>query len=132
MIEDMGVRRFRRDTNATTSAHVKKLAAVLGRSPDTATAEDLRALPGAPDASAACNRRRMNSTVSALRFFFRITLDRPEMTRHLGSLHEPRKLPRVLSPEEVGCAAGSGRRSPKYKAALERRLWRGLARAWRS
>ena len=43
----------------------------------------------------------INATVTALRFFFKVTLDRPETGRHLVFVHEPRKLPRVLSPEEV-------------------------------
>jgi integrase/recombinase XerD len=43
----------------------------------------------------------MNSAVSALRFFFGVTLDRPDMDRHLTFVSEPRKLPVVLSPEEI-------------------------------
>ena len=43
----------------------------------------------------------INGTVTALRFFFTVTLDRPEMARHLTFVHEPRKMPVVLSPEEV-------------------------------
>jgi integrase len=39
--------------------------------------------------------------VTVLRFFLKVTLDRPETTGHLVSVYEPRKLPRVLSPEEV-------------------------------
>jgi hypothetical protein len=44
---------------------------------------------------------RINSSVSALRFFFTITLDRPDMARHLTFVREPRKLPAVLSPDEL-------------------------------
>jgi integrase len=43
----------------------------------------------------------INATVTVLRFFFKVTLDRPETTGHLVFVYEPRKLPRVLSPEEV-------------------------------
>jgi site-specific recombinase XerD len=39
--------------------------------------------------------------VTVLRFFFKVTLDRPDIMRHLVFVYEPRKLPRVLSPEEV-------------------------------
>jgi integrase/recombinase XerD len=76
------------------------LATFLGRSPDTATPEELRAFQlhltknGAQPPS-------INATVTALRFFFKVTLDRPETTRHLVFVYEPRKLPRVVSPEEV-------------------------------
>jgi integrase len=59
----------------------------------------------------------INATVTALRFFFKVTLDRPETTRHLDFVYEPRKLPRVLTPEEVLrlLEAAPG---PKHKAAL--------------
>src|ERR1700694_3922577 len=42
MLDDMSVRRFTPDTQRDYIRAVKKLAAFLGRSPDTATAEDLR------------------------------------------------------------------------------------------
>ena len=42
-----------------------------------------------------------NSAVAALRFFFTITLDRPDLSRKLVRLAYPRKLPTVLSAEEV-------------------------------
>jgi hypothetical protein len=43
----------------------------------------------------------INSTVAALRFFFTVTLDRPDLARRLTIVHEPRRLPAVLSVEEV-------------------------------
>jgi hypothetical protein len=58
----------------------------------------------------------INSTVSALRFFFTVTLGRADAARHLTFVHEPRKLPVVLSPEEVArlleAAPGAGVPSP--------------------
>jgi integrase/recombinase XerD len=59
----------------------------------------------------------INSMVSAWRFFFSVTLDRPEITKRLTFVAEPRKIPVVLSPEEVArfLEAAPG---PKYKAAL--------------
>jgi integrase len=67
----------------------------------------------------------MNSTVTALRFFFRVTLDRPEMARHLTLVRQPRKLPSVLSEEEVVrlLEAANGL---KYKAALSIAYGAGL------
>jgi integrase/recombinase XerD len=60
---------------------------------------------------------KINGTVTALRFFFDVTLDRPDIAKHLSFVYEPRKLPIVLSPEEVvrflEAAPGI-----KYKAAL--------------
>ena len=43
----------------------------------------------------------MNSHVAALRFFFTTTIDRPDLSRKLLRVSYPRKLPMVLSPEEV-------------------------------
>jgi integrase/recombinase XerD len=63
--------------------------------------------------------------VTVLRFLFKVTLDRPETTRHLVFVYEPRKLPRVLSPEEVLrlLEAAPG---PKHKAALSVAYGAGL------
>ena len=42
MIEDMSVRGFKEDTRRDYVRHVRAFAAFIGRSPDTATAEELR------------------------------------------------------------------------------------------
>ena len=100
MLDDMTMRRFTPDTQRDYIRSVKKLAAFLGRSPDTATAEDLRAFQLHLTATGV-RPPTINTIVTVLRFFFKVTLDRPEITRHLVFVYEPRKLPRVLSPEEV-------------------------------
>ena len=100
MIEDMRMRNFALGTQRDYIRGVKRLAAFLGRSPDTATAEELRAFQHHLTA-ATFNPASINITVSALRFFFRVTVDMPETTRHLVHIYEPQKLPRVLPPEEV-------------------------------
>jgi integrase/recombinase XerD len=71
----------------------------------------------------------INSTVSALRFFFTVTLGRADTARHLTFVHEPRKLPVVLSPEEVArlLEAAPG---VKYKAALSVAYGPGLRVSW--
>jgi site-specific recombinase XerD len=68
---------------------------------------------------------KINATVSALRFFFNVTLDRPDLAKPLTSRHEPRKVPIVLSPEEVArfLEAAPG---IKYKAALSVAYGAGL------
>src|SRR6202051_2386187 len=124
MLEDMSMRRFVPDTQREYSGAVKRLAAFLGRSPDTATPEELRSfqlhLTGT-----GVRPPTISTTVTALRFFFKVTLDRPETTRRLVFVHEPRKLPRVLSPEEVLrlLEAAPG---PKHKAALSLAYGAGL------
>ena len=89
MIQDMMVRNFVPDTQREYIRAVKKLATFLGRSPDTATAEDLRAFQVHLTESGT-NPPTMNATVTALRFFFKVTLDRPQTTRHLVFVFEPR------------------------------------------
>ena len=115
MIQDMKVRNFVPDTQREYIRAVKKLAAFLNRSPDTATAEDLRAFQ-LHLTETGTKPPTINSTVTALRFFFKVTVDRPETTRHLVFVYEPRKLPRVLSPEEV-LRLLEAAPNPKYKAA---------------
>jgi site-specific recombinase XerD len=124
MIEDMTVRKFVEKTQKDYIRHVKGLTIFVGRSPDTATAEDLRRYQlhltenGVRPPS-------VNSAVSALRFFFSVTLDRPEVTKRLTFVAEPRKIPVVLSPEEVTrfLDAAPG---PKYKAAFGAAYGAGL------
>jgi site-specific recombinase XerD len=103
---------------------VKTLSEFLGRSPATATPEDLRRFQ-VHQSAAGAQPPVMNSTVTALRFFFRVTLDRPEMARHLTLVRQPRKLPSVLSEEEVLrlLEAANGL---KYKAALSIAYGAGL------
>src|SRR5271167_1738393 len=124
MLEDMSLRRFVPDTQREYIRAVKRLATFLGRSPDTATAEELRAFQ-LHLTETGVHPPSINATVTALRFFFKVTLDRPEATRHLVFVYEPRKLPRVLSPEEVLrlLEAAPG---PKHKAALSVAYGAGL------
>jgi integrase/recombinase XerD len=116
MIEDMIVRGFTEKTRNDYIRNVRAFAAFIGRSPDTAKAEDLRRFQlhqrqsGMPPPS-------INSAVSALRFFFTVTLDRPDLARRLTVVRQPRRLPAVLSAEEVVLLLQAAP-GPKYKAAL--------------
>lgn len=67
----------------------------------------------------------INGSVSALRFFFTVTLDRPDLSRRLVLARYPRKLPAVLSVEDVGqlLEAAPG---IKYKAILGTAYGAGL------
>lgn len=100
MIDDMNMRHFGRETQRNYIRDVGRFATFLGRPPDTATAEDLRRFQveqretGVPVPT-------MNSIVSALRFLFTQTLDRPDLARRLVRVSHPRKLPVVLSRDEV-------------------------------
>jgi integrase/recombinase XerD len=124
MIEDMTMRGFTEKTRHDYIRCVKTLAAFIDRSPDTATAEDLRRFQ-LHQTQAGMQPPGINSSVSALRFFFTVTLDRPDLARRLTVVHQPRKLPTVLSVEEVTrlLEAAPG---PKYKAALGTAYGAGL------
>jgi site-specific recombinase XerD len=124
MIEDMSVGHFASKTQHDYIRAVVNLARFIGRSPDTATNEDLRQFQLHLTENGA-GTPLINSTVSALRFFFTVTLDRADAARHLTVVHQPRKLPVVLSPEEVArlLEAAPG---IKYKAALSVAYGAGL------
>jgi integrase/recombinase XerD len=100
LIDDMNMRRFSRETQRNYIRDVGRFATFLGRSPDTATADDLRRFQ-VEQRDAGVPVPTMNSIVSALRFFFTHTIDRPDLARKLVRLAHPRKLPVVLSRDEV-------------------------------
>jgi integrase/recombinase XerD len=124
MIEDMTIRKFAPKTQHDYLQRVKNFAAFLGRSPDTASFEDARRYQlhltmsgvGVPT---------VNQTVSTLRFFFKVTLGRSDIVNHTQFVREPRKLPVVLSPEEVARLLGAAP-GLKYKAALSVAYGAGL------
>jgi site-specific recombinase XerD len=124
MIEDMTVRNFVEKTQHDYIRSIKNLTKFLGRSPDTATPEDLRRyqlhLIGT-----GLRPPTINGTVTALRFFFTVTVDRPDVTKPLTFVAEPRKIPVVLDPEEVVrfLEAAPGL---KYKAAFAAAYGAGL------
>ena len=126
MIEDMSVRRFGDKTRHDYIRSVENFAKFLGRSPDTATGEDLRRYQ-VHQTGSGVHPPAMNSSVAALRFFFKTTLGRADLATQLARVHYPRRLPRVLSLEDVGrlleAAPGPGL---KYKAALSAAYGAGL------
>ena len=100
MIDDMRMRKLAEKTQSHYIRAVCKLAAFLGRSPDTATVEDLRRFQlhlvdqGTSPIS-------LNATITGLKFFFEVTLDRGELMAKMQPVRVPRTLPVVLSREEV-------------------------------
>ncbi len=124
MIDDMTARRFTEDTQRDYVRNVRMFAAFLGRSPDTATKEDLRRFQ-LHMAQQQISPWSINAAIAALRFFFTVTLERPNLIRLLRIVNEPRKAPVVLSQEEVArlLEAAPG---VKYKAALSVAYGAGL------
>ena len=116
MLEDMVMRGLGSHTRQDYIRHVRRFAKFLGRAPDTATVEDIRHFQLFQHENGV-GPATINSTVSALRFLFTVTLKRRDLARALVITRNPRKLPDVLSIEEavrlLEAAPGI-----KYKAAL--------------
>ncbi len=116
MIEDMALRKLSPQTQTAYIRAIIKFTRFLRRSPDTATADDLRRYQ-LHLVEAGISNIMLNATITALRFFFGVTLDRADVTAKMSTLREPRTLPVVLSREEVArLIDASGK--PKYQAAL--------------
>ena len=124
MIEDMTVRGFGEKTRNDYIRHVRSFAAFIGRSPDTATEEDIRRFQ-LHQRQSGMQPPSMNTAVSALRFLFTITLYRPDLVHRLTIVRQPRRLPDVLSVEEVALLLQAAPGS-KYKAAFATAYGAGL------
>src|SRR5437899_158608 len=124
MIEDMTIRKLAPKTQHDYVQRVKNFAAFLGRSPDMASFEDVRRYQ-LHLAASGVGVPTINQTVSTLRFFFRVTLRRHDIVEHAHFIKEPRKLPVVLSPEEVARLLDAAP-GLKYKAALSVAYGAGL------
>jgi integrase/recombinase XerD len=124
MIEDMRMRKLAPHTQAGYIRAVRKFAQYLNRSPDTATAEDLRSFQlylvdhGASPIT-------LNATITGLKFFFGVTLERGTLMAKMQHVFVPRTLPVVLSRDEVRCLIAAAN-SLKYQTALSVAYGAGL------
>jgi integrase/recombinase XerD len=100
MIEDMDSRKLGVHTQRSHLYSCKRFAAFLKRSPDTATAEDIRLfqLHLAETGMSICNRNRI---MTGVRFLFRVTLRRLDLAAEIYHIREPQKIPLVISPDET-------------------------------
>lgn len=124
MIDDMKQRRLAPGTQRSHILGVRRLATFLERSPVTATADDLRRFQ-LHMATSGVSASTINCTIAGLRFFFNVTLDRPKVLSKISLVHEPRKLPVVLTPDEVRQLLQAVS-SLKYRAALSIAYGAGL------
>ena len=124
MIDDMRMRKLAPKTQSHYLRAVLRFAGYLGRSPDTATIEDLRNYQlhlvdhGISPIS-------LNAAISGLKFFFDVTLGQVELMARMQPVHVPRTLPVILSREEVSrliAAAGN----LKHQTALSVAYGAGL------
>ena len=124
MLDDMRLRKLNPKTQSAYLRSVSNFARYLGRSPDTATVEDLRNYQlylvdhGTSPIS-------LNAAITGLKFFFDVTLDRLELMAKMRPVRVPQKLPTVLSRDEVRrliAAAGN----LKHQTALSLAYGTGL------
>ena len=116
MTEDMALRKLAPQTQAAYIRVVKNFTRFIKRSPDTASAEDLRQYQ-LHLVEQGISSGNLNATITGLKFFFETTLERPEAMAKMSHVHEPRKIPVVLGLEEVTRLLQSAG-SLKYQAAL--------------
>lgn len=124
MIEDMRLRKLEPKTQTAYIRAVRKLAKYLGRSPDTATEEDLRRFQ-LHMVDEGVSPITLNATIVGLNFFFTVTLRRPDVMARMQSVRVPFKLPVVLSKEEVARLIGATR-NLKHQVALSLAYGTGL------
>lgn len=116
MIEDMRMRKLAPSTQVGYIRGVKKLGDFLGHSPHLATKEDLRRFQ-LYLVDQGTSRITINATITALRFLFDVTLGRKDVVERLQTVPVPRKIPQVLSREEVRRLLDATT-NLKYKAAF--------------
>lgn len=100
MIEDMTVRNLSPATQRSYVHAVAKFSRYFDRSPDRLGLEDVRAFQ-VHLVSTGISWAALNQTVCALRFFYGVTLGHGEIPERIPYAREPRKLPVVLSADEV-------------------------------
>ena len=100
MIEDMRMRKLAPKTQSSYIRAVRQLAGFLERSPDTASVEELRRFQ-LHMVDRGTSPITLNATITGLKFFFDVTLDRAELMAKMQPVRVPQTLPVVLSREEV-------------------------------
>ena len=124
MIDDMRMRKLNPKTQSAYIRAVRQFASFLGRSPDTASVEDLRRYQlhlvdhGTSPIS-------LNAAITGLKFFFDVTLDQGDLMAKMQPVRVPHTLPVVLSREEVArLIAATG--NLKHQTALSVAYGTGL------
>jgi integrase/recombinase XerD len=124
MLDDMQLRKLSWKTQGSYIRAVKNFTRFLGQSPDTADAEDLRRFQ-LHMVHTGVSPSTINATITGLRFFFETTLEYPEAMKRMSPVHLDRKLPTVLSAEEVTRLLQAAP-DIKYRAALSVAYGAGL------
>jgi integrase/recombinase XerD len=99
MIEDMSARKLGRHSQRSHIYSCERFAAFLKRSPDTATADDVRRFQlHLVEWTSIVNRNRI---MTGVKFLFRVTLRRHDLAAEIYHLKEPQRLPLIMSPGEA-------------------------------
>ena len=100
MIEDMRARKLSPKTQTAHIRSCRRFAAWLGRSPETATSDDVR---GFQHELAGCDisNSTRNTIMTGIKFLFRVTLRRHDLVAEIYHLREPQKIPPIMSQDEV-------------------------------
>ncbi len=124
MIDDMTLRRLSPKTQAGYFRAVKNFSRFFGRSPDLAEPEDLRCFQ-LRMVEQGVSSTTLNATITGLKFFFGVTLDRPSALKKMSPVRKEQKLPQVLSVEEVTRLLNAAS-NLKHRAALSVAYGAGL------
>jgi len=126
MIDDMRMRKL----SETTQSHyirwveVERFAAYIGRAPGTATVEDLRGYQ-LHLVDSGTSPISLTAAITALKFFFEVTLNQGELMAKMQPVRVPRTLPVVLSRDEAARLIAAAR-NLKAQTALSVAYGTGL------
>ena len=107
MIEDLTIRNYSPRTIEIYVDRVAKFAQHFGQSPDKLGLEEIRAFQLFLVQEKKCSWALLNQTVCALRLFYRVCLGQTWMIDHIPYAKLPKKLPVVLSLDEVADVIGA-------------------------
>jgi site-specific recombinase XerD len=117
MIEDLRIRNYSPKTVTLYIGHVARFAAHFGRSPDLLGVEEIREYLVHLVEGKRVSWSYFNQAVNALRFLYRVSLNRGELVPQIPFPRTQRKLPTVLSAEETSRVL-SAISNPKHRAIL--------------
>lgn len=109
MLDDLRVRNYARKTIELYIRYVANYAKHFGKSPDALGPEQIREYQNFLVHTKKVSWAVFNQSVCALRFFYTITLDEPWIIKHIPFPKQEKKLPVVLSSQELthffGCVS---------------------------
>jgi integrase len=124
MLDDMRMRKLAEKTQSHYVRWVERFTAYIGRSPDTATVEDLRGYQ-LHLVDSGTSPISLNAAITALKFFFEVTLNQGELMAKMQPVRVPRTLPVVLSRDEAARLIAAAR-NLKAQTALSVAYGTGL------